>query len=193
MLFAPIPSEAAWRHHEARDGFEVVFFETVESGLRLVGHTAAVEDRHAWSVRYDLTVDANRCTRRARVRSTTEPIVRDVTLEADASGQWRVNGAVRAELAGCLDVDLEASACTNMLPVHRMPLEVGEQADAPASYVRALDLSVERLEQHYERIADEGSRRRYRYRAPAFDVECVLVYDESGLVVEYPGLASRVL
>ena len=32
---------------------------------------------------------------------------------------------------------------------------------------------------------------RYRYRAPSFDFECELVYDESGLVLDYPGIATR--
>lgn len=49
--------------------------------------------------------------------------------------------------ARSLDVDLESSALTNALPVHRMGLGIEPAADAPAAYVRALDLSVDRLEQ----------------------------------------------
>jgi uncharacterized protein len=48
---------------------------------------------------------------------------------------------------GCRDVDLEASPCTNTIPIHRLGLEAGDSADAPAAYVRWLDLSVQRLEQ----------------------------------------------
>jgi hypothetical protein len=61
----------------------------------------------------------------------------------------------------------------------------------PAAYVRALSLSAERLEQTYTRVADEGGRQRYDYAAPVFDFTCCLVYDESGLVVDYPGIARR--
>ena len=57
--------------------------------------------------------------------------------------------------------------------------------------MRAGDLSVERLEQRYLRLPDDSGRQRYRYRAPAFDFECELVYDESGLVLDYPGIATR--
>ena len=70
---------------------------------------------------------------------------------------------------------------------------VGARADAPAVYVRALDLRVERLEQEYLRIADDGDRRRFDYRSPGFDFACELVYDAAGLVLEYPGIATRVL
>jgi hypothetical protein len=37
-----------------------------------------------------------------------------------------------------------------------------------------------------------GDRQRYRYRSPAFGFEAQLVYDASGLVLDYPGIASRV-
>ena len=89
-------------------------------------------------------------------------------------------------------MDLESSSLTNAFPVHRLGLGVGAEADAPAAYVRALDLSVERLEQRYVRLEDDGSRReRYRYTAPAFGFECQLLYDEYGLVLDYPGIAVR--
>jgi hypothetical protein len=90
-----------------------------------------------------------------------------------------------------LDVDLEASAFTNALPVNRLGLDVGQHADAPAAYVRAHDLRVERLEQHYTRLTGDGTRSRYDYRAPRFDFTAVLVYDEFGLVLDYPGIAVR--
>jgi uncharacterized protein len=58
--------------------------------------------------------------------------------------------------------------------------------------VRALDFRVERLEQEYARLPDDGGGSRYEYRAPQFDFECLLVYDEYGLVLDYPGIAVRV-
>ena len=80
---------------------------------------------------------------------------------------------------------------TNALPVHRIALPVGARAFAPAAYLRALDLSVERLDQDYVRTADEGRYQRYDYAAPAFGFACRLVYDEAGLVLDYPGIAVR--
>jgi hypothetical protein len=81
----------------------------------------------------------------------------------------------------------------NSLPVHRLGLRVGERADAPAVYVRAPILRVERLQQSYARLADDGGERgRYDYVAPAFDFRTVLTYDRFGLVLNYPGIAVRV-
>ena len=58
---------------------------------------------------------------------------------------------------------------------------------------RALDLSAGRLDQDYARTADEGRHQRYNYAAPVFGFTCQLVYDESGLVLDYPGIAVRAL
>jgi uncharacterized protein len=112
-------------------------------------------------------------------------------LEADGNGHWLVDGDPARHLDGCLDVDLETSAMTNALPVRRLGLRVAAGAAAPAAFVRAFGQPVERLDQTYARTTDEAGRHRYDYAAPAFDFEARLVYDESGLVLDYPGIAVR--
>ncbi len=79
---------------------------------------------------------------------------------------------------------------TNALPVHRLALSVGSAATALAVYVRS-GLSVERPEQDYARISDDGPRQRYRYEAKAFGFKSSLIFDESGLLLDYPGIATR--
>jgi hypothetical protein len=193
MAFREFPASAAWRHVDTRDGFETVFLFSDGSGYRLEGHTAAVEDDTAWAVHYAISLDSKWCTRFARIEGWSDAGPREVSLEADGMGAWRVDGYSAPELNGCLDVDLESSACTNTFPVHRLCLGIGEAADAAAAYVRARDLTVERLEQRYARLDEDGSTAHYQYRAPAFDFEARLVFDASGLVLEYPGIAQRVL
>jgi hypothetical protein len=183
---------AAWRHVVARDGFEVVFLHEEPTGARrLEGYVSAVEDSRAWAVRYEIAVDSTGRTRSASIRTRTTDGCRAVTVEADGDGHWLVDGAPAPALDGCLDIDLEASAATNAFPVARLGLAVGAAADAPAAYVRVLDPALERLDQYYARIADDGDRQRFRYAAPAFAFEAVLVYDARGLIVDYPGIAVR--
>ena len=191
MPFGALPRFAAWEHRDARSGFEVVFLRPDGDGCRLEGDTAAVEDGEAWAVHYEIVLGSGWLTRSARISGRASAGARERSLTTDGAGRWQVDGARAPELDGCLDVDLEASSLTNALPVHRLGLEVGRQAEAPAAYVRALDLAVERLEQRYLRLEDDGERQRYHYTAPRFDFECVLVYDESGLVLDYPGIAIR--
>jgi uncharacterized protein len=191
MSFAPPPPSATWHHEEARTGFEVVYFTQVRDSHHIEGWTTAVEDGHPWLVEYQIDVGDDWVTRSARVGNRTVDGTRATTLEADEYGRWRVNGIPAPKLDGCLDVDLESSAMTNAFPAHRLGLEVGERLSAPAAYVRALDLSVERLEQTYERLPDEEGREVYDYESPTFDFRCRLTYDDSGLVVKYPGIAVR--
>jgi hypothetical protein len=160
-------------------------------GVRIHGHTAAVEDGQAWSVRYIVTLDGAWHTRHAEAWGLSAAGERSVVTDIDGAGRWRVNGDLRPELDGCLDVDLESSACTNTIPVQRLGLGVGEEAEAPAVYVRAVDLSVGRLEQTYRRVPSDDSLEHYDYRAPDFDFESRLVYDGAGLLLDYPGIASR--
>jgi Putative glycolipid-binding len=75
-------------------------------------------------------------------------------LRSDGEGRWTVDGEYAPHLDGLLDVGLEASACTNTLPIHRLSLPRGEVTEAPAAYVRALDLSVTRLDQTYRPLDD---------------------------------------
>ena len=191
MPFSAPPPTAAWAHQDARTGFEVVCFQPVDHGHVVTGCTTAVEDGQAWIVEYTVRVDADWRTRGAEVRGRSGAGALSLALRTDGEGHWQVNGVPAPDLDGCLDVDLESSAMTNSLPVHRLALEPGETAAAPAAYVRAANLNVERLEQTYARTHDDGPLQRYDYAAPAFDFSCRLVYDARGLVLAYPGIAVR--
>jgi uncharacterized protein len=191
VSFLPPPASAGWQHREARSGFEVAYFTAAPLGLRIEGTTAAIEGGEAWVVSYLIQLDTAWATRSARITARTGTGSRETLLKTDGAGHWLVDGSNAPHLDGCMDVDLESSAMTNALPVHRMNLPVGETADAPAAYVRALDLSVERLEQVYRRVCDQDARQQYDYAAPVFGFSSHLRYDDSGLVTDYPGIARR--
>jgi hypothetical protein len=187
-----LPRQAAWRHVEARDGFEVTFVGEVNAGLCFIGTTSAVEEARAWTVSYEVSVDPiSWATRTARVTARSDAGEHAVDVASDGAGSWRVNSRPAPHLDGCLDIDLESSVLTNAFPAHRLGLAPGQGADAPAAYVRAQDLRVERLEQRYVRLENADSRLRFAYAAPVFDFECELAYDDAGLLLDYPGIALR--
>jgi uncharacterized protein len=188
---ADLPPFAAWHHRGAADGFEVAYFDTGSGGLRVEGHTVAVEEGEPYSVGYEIGLDERWHTRSVRVWGQSVRGRSETVLESGGDGRWTVDGAPAPQVDGCFDVDLESSALTNAFPMHRLALGPGEAADAPAAYVRALDLAVERLEQRYVRIDDGAGPPRYDYASPAFGFRCELAYDAAGLVLEYPGIATR--
>jgi len=188
-----LPATAAWRLLDAHVGFEVIFPRREPDGWRIEGHSTGVEEGEAWGIRYTVALDEMWVTRSAHIVGRSALGAHEVQLEGDGAGGWRVDGRPSPQLDGCLDVDLEASACTNAFPVNRLGLEVGQRAEAPAAHVRALDLRVERLEQSYARLPHDGGPARYDYASAGFDFRAELVYDEFGLVLDYPGIAVRVL
>jgi len=141
MPFDAPPPFAAWQHRDARDGFEVVFIRPDDDGYRIEGDTAALEDGEVWTVRYVVNVDRAWVTRSAFVSRQSASGWQRLVLEADDAGGWLVNGSPAPNLEGCVDVDLESSAVTNALPVHRLELEVGRAAAAPAAFVFGSSIS----------------------------------------------------
>src|SRR5947209_2700147 len=129
--------------------------ESAPPGVGVLGALGAAASRRDGT--------AHVATRRAQVAGRSAAGTRERTLETDGAGRWRVDGVLAPQLDGCLDVDLESSCLTNAFPVHRLDLAVGQRAQAPAAYVRALDLTVDRLEQLYVRLDDADGCQRYRY------------------------------
>jgi len=187
---APLPARAAWRHHTAREATEIVTTRSLTDGWSLSGVVTGVEEGHAWALSYEIEVDGSWRTRSAWIGSLVPGDPGEVLLTRDGE-HWDVDGHRQPDLDGLVDVDLEGSAMTNTLPMHRTDLAA--RTAAPAVYVR-LDLSVRRLDQWYgpaEPVARGGWT--VAYEAPEFEADFDLSYDASGLVVEYPGLATRLL
>ncbi|PYO47835.1 MAG: hypothetical protein DMD72_09100, partial [Gemmatimonadetes bacterium] len=75
---------------------------------------------------------------------------------------------------------------TNLLPIRRLALKVGDRAVVQAAWVRFPEFTLELLEQTYTRLDDNT----YRYESGNGAFRRDLKVDESGLVLDYPGLWS---
>ena len=119
-------------------------------------------------------------------RDLEEP---DLWLARDPAGRWgEMNGVYRHELDGCTDLDLVSTPFTNTLPIRRLGLDVGQQADVRVAWVDHDSLQVAPLRQRYTRLGEQ--RWRYESLETGFDVE--LDVDEHGLVLDYPGEFRRI-
>jgi len=143
------------------------------SGLILQAHQEV-----PYMVRYRVQVDAGWRTRNVEVELDNGG-QRRLSLAVDGEGNWSRDGQRLEPVAGCIDVDLEWSPSTNTLPIRRLGLATGEAKTVVAAWVRFPSLEVERLEQTYERLADD----RYRYRSGRFTAD--LAVDQDGVVLEY--------
>ena len=105
----------------------------------------------------------------------------EVTVDADHN--WRLNGSARPTVAGCIDLDLNFSPSTNLLPIRRLNLEIGQEAEVQAAWLRFPGFELEPLSQLYRRTGE----RTYRYESSTgFSTD--LHVNSAGFVTNYPGL-----
>jgi hypothetical protein len=145
----------------------------------------------AFRLRYEIHWDEPTwCTRRLEIESVTAAGERRLSLTADGRGAWRgADGAELDQFRGCTDVDIWPSVFTNTLPIKRLQLAVGAHADIDVVYVEAPGLRTMRARQRYSRTA--AAEYRFENIDSPFDV--AFDVDPLGLVLDYPGVAERVV
>jgi hypothetical protein len=108
----------------------------------------------------------------------------EIAIVADSARRWRLNGAECPEVAGCIDLDLNFSPSTNLLPIRRLGLAVGQETRAQAAWLRFPSFSLEPLEQFYRRINATS----YRYETADGTFVADLEVNEAGFITRYPNL-----
>lgn len=151
-------------------------------------------DEPAFSASYSLATGENGAVSRVSVRAVNAGGERQVTLNRSEEGIWLVDhgqGAERTDFDGALDVDVAACVMFNAIPVRRLGLHVrGGEYDLPVVYVRLPDLSVHLVRQTYRSNTAGDQPAVISFQQGDFAAN--LTVDDSGLVLDYPGLATRV-
>lgn len=109
---------------------------------------------------------------------------REIELSVDQERRWQLDGVDCPVVAGCLDLELGFSPSTNLLPIRRLSLAVGESAEVRAAWLPFPALTFRPLPQVYRR---EGETR-YRYESLNGEFVRVLEVNGAGFVTSYPGL-----
>lgn len=149
----------------------------------LEGTAVFSSDNRPCRLAYLAVCDANWSTRRGTVSGWLGD---DVSIElsiAVRDHRWYVNGVEISETAGCLDLDLNFSPATNLLPIRRLSLEIGQHAEVRAAWLRFPTFELEPLAQVYTR-QDEFT---YRYSSDDGKFVRDLTVNDVGFVTDYPG------
>ena len=166
-----------------------------ERGLRAIGSvvSAAQDGVEAYTASYSLTTDEAGVVQRLTVRVARATGEQHVILTRSEEAIWLVDhgqGAARTNFGGALDVDLALSPLFNALPIRRLGLHRDAALhDLPVVLVALPSLEVCGVSQTY-RTASLGDPGVVRISSDAWDVE--ITVDADGMVLDYPGLASRV-
>ena len=153
-------------------------------GWRLLGTAVFADEGRICSLDYRIACDERWRTVSARVSGWVGGEEVEIEIAAGRDGRWTMNGEDVPGVAGCTDVDLNFSPSTNLLPIRRLELAVGEEAPAAAAWLRFPSLRLERLDQRYRRLGE----RRYRYESADGAFHREIEVNEAGMVTRYPGL-----
>jgi hypothetical protein len=150
-------------------------------GWRLSGTAVFAHDGRPCRLDYTVSCRADWSTASASVSGRVGDELIHVQIEADERRNWRMNGAPVPPVAGCTDVDLNFSPSTNLLPIRRLALSIGDEADVSSAWLRFPSFALERLDQKYRRI----ERSRYRYESAGGRFSAELEVNAAGFVTRY--------
>jgi hypothetical protein len=172
-----------WRRLDL-PGHEAARLSSRDSGWQIAGAAVFAHGQLPCRLDYLVVCDLGWRTISGRVTGWVgdQSIAVDITV--DSSGQWQLNGTACPQVAGCTDLDLNFSPCTNMLPIRRLGLVIGAQAEVRAAWLRFPGFTLEPLDQIYRRL----DAMTYRYESAGGKFVAELKVNEAGFATEYPDL-----
>lgn len=177
-----------WRRLDA-PGHDSCRLFRAQGGWQLSGAAVFFEAGRPCHFQYQVVVDDAWITRRADVVGYLGKRAIDLHILSTGNACWTLDGCVCDEVAGCIDLDLGFTPATNLIPIRRLSLHVGERAEAPAAYLEFPRMRLVRLAQNYQRTG----ARSYAYESPQHGYSAVLQVTRCGAVASYPGVFERVV
>jgi hypothetical protein len=176
-------STVLWRRLDM-PGHEVAELARTPAGWDLSGVALVADDGRPCRLEYRIECDAAWLTRRLQLHGHLGGVPVTLEVTRNARDEWHANGRPVPQLQGCVDVDLAFSPSTNLLPIRRLGLAVGDHAAVRTAWVRFPTFSLEVLDQVYTRLGADT----YRYESAGGTFRRDLTVNADGLVTEYPDL-----
>ena len=170
-----------WRWMD-RPGHEAARLEQTGTEWHLTGTSVFAHQEAPCRLDYLVVCGADWRTKQARVAGWVGARTVLCEIEVDANGGWSINGEPVPAAAGCVDVDLNFSPSTNLLPIRRLGLDVGQKGAVSAAWLRFPSFGLERLDQTYRRTGELS----YRYASRDGEFVRDIEVNPTGLVTRYP-------
>jgi len=160
--------------------FSRLFF--LDSRWHLAGTAVFLDDKIPTQLAYDDVCDSNWQTLSGKVAGWVGSKAIEIEISVDSDHRWRLNGMERPEVAGSIDIDLNFSPSTNLLPIRRLALAIGQEAEVKAAWLRFPEFTLEPLAQLYRRV-DSAT---YQYQSAGGRFVRELEVNAAGFVTHYP-------
>lgn len=165
-------------------GHEACRLVSQDSDWYLEGTAVFSHEGQICRLGYQVLCDSAWQTVSAKVEGWLGTAVIDIQIKTNQYGHWWLNDAEQPDVMGCTDIDLNFSPSTNLLPIRRLNLAIGQAAEVKAAWLRFPGFKLEPLPQVYRRL-DENT---YRYESAGGHFVANLKVNQAGFVVDYPGL-----
>jgi uncharacterized protein len=172
-----------WRRLDL-PGQEIATLEELDHGWRLSGTALFSWEQGPVKLDYTVVCDPVWRTHSAEISGVIGDRRVNLIICAGPSRRWHLNGVACAAVEGCIDIDLGFSPSTNLLPVRRLSLAVGEEAMVRAAWLPFPSLEFAPLDQLYRREAETA----YRYESDGGAFVKMLEVNAIGFVTSYPGV-----
>jgi hypothetical protein len=149
----PMTEIMLWRRVDL-PGHEIAMLAAFDKGWKMSGTTIFSSEQGPCKLDYVVICDSTWRTNSARITGVIGGDEVDLAVSADAERKWHLNGVECGAVQGCIDIDLGFSPSTNLLPIRRLALDVGEEAAVKAAWLPFPSLRFELLPQLYRRDGD---------------------------------------
>jgi uncharacterized protein len=177
---------AIWKRHDL-PGHEACRVLQLDTEWQLEGSAVFSFEGNPCRLDYEIGCDRDWITQSARIRGWVSGQDVDVRIGRTLNGGWSLNGRPVSEVAGCVDVDLNFSPSTNLLPIRRLNLSIGQSQAVQAAWLRFPSFTLEVLDQTYTRLSD----RLYQYVSSQSESATQVTVDDFGLAITYDDSWSR--
>lgn len=159
-----------------------VYYE--DSQWHLEGTAVFSSDLQPCLLTYQIICDNNWRTISTKVDGWIGKMGVSVQIKTDPEHHWWLNEVEIPGVANCIDVDLNFSPSTNLIPIRRIDLKVGEKANLTAAWLRFPGFTLEPLPQSYERLDSLV----YRYESGGGRFAADLRVNQASFAIDYPGI-----
>ena len=178
-----MPDMILWRRLDL-PGHDLGRLTRRDDGWELSGTAVFSHDRRPCKLDYLVLCASDWQTRAARISGVIGNRHVALRVSVDRERKWYLDDVECPAVAGCIDIDLGFTPATNLLPIRRLSLPIGQGTEVRAAWLPFPWLMLEPLPQVYRR----EDQHTYRYEAGDGAFVRRLEVNDVGFVTHYPGL-----
>lgn len=174
-----------WENREFY-GTEYMVLNSTNEEIRVDSTVILIENGFPYNVNYQIRLNHNWFLKQLDIQ--IQDLNKDLHLKSNGQGQWfNGKGDELLELNGVFDIDLSCTPFTNSLPINRLNWDNHEPKSVDVVFISVPNLNYKIVNQRY-RLVDK-SKGEFHYKSGKF--ETIIQVDDTGLVLEYPGIFTR--